>query len=793
MAHVQDGEGVGEIKMMFAGLRFAVCGLVIFVNSMFAQGRFTLSGTITDSSSGEQLASVNIRVVGTSFGTVTNSVGQYTLSVERGNRTIVFSSLGYQPETLRVNIALNLTHYVRLKESPIQIPEVVISAEDPAIEIIRKAIANKRKWMDKLKSYRFEAFTRQTLRSDTSIASITEAYSTGYVQGEDTLREIIKQKRQTQNIPLAENFAAVHGIVNFNEDEIGLFRITVNDQSSGFRFVGPTAPDALEFYDYKLLGTSTVNRVEVYKIRMTPTTRLKPLFDGIITIADETFAVMGVDVVPNETFNIPFIKDIELRYRQQFSLYDSMFWMPSDIRITGSLSVSIIGISMPKIGIEQTSAIYDYAVNVQVPDSVLNKPWLMVDSSASKFDSTFWKEHEILPLTNEEQIAYASLDSTQTLEKQFEPKGPLASLGDDGTGSVLRYVDSRFNRVEGFFLGGKITHDSLLTNTSLRASAGYGFSDTTFKYNLGATYFPSTKKTLGIGVDVYRKLQNIPDGGYYGTLAISLMSLIDKNDYRDYFLATGWRAFTTFNPRRTFSLHLGFVNENHRLMFNNTDFSLFSKNKIFRTNSSIDEGYLRSINVDVRYGEEEVPLGLVSRDAIDFSLEHSSPSFTGGDFHFTRYSTFLQWNIQTFATDLLFPPKLSVKLSAGNSSGSLPLQKMFVLDSRASGYAPFGVLRGSLIKEFTGDQFVMLNVEHNFRSVPFLALNIPFLYKNNIELIVHGSIAKTWLNSFPTFDGVYTEAGIGINRIFDIIRADVTYRFFEPRRFYFTVSVANLF
>ncbi len=759
----------------------------------FAQTRFTVHGTIADSSSGKELASVNIRVVGTSFGTVSNSVGQYTLSVEKGNQTLAFSLIGYQPETLRVNISSNISYHVRLKESPVQIPEIVVSAEDPAIEIIRKAIANKRKWMDKLKSYKFDAFTKQVLRSDTSIASITESYSTGYVQGEDTLREIIKQQRQTQNIPLAENFAAVHGIVNFNEDEIGLFRITVNDKTSGYRFVGPTAPEALEYYDYKLLGTSTVNGVEVYKIRMIPTTRLTPLFDGIITIADETFAVMGVDVIPNETFNIPFIKDIELRYRQQFSLYDSVFWMPSDIRITGSLSVSIIGITMPKIGIEQTSAIYDYAVNVPIPDSVMKKPRLVVDSASTNFDSTFWKENEILPLTNEEHTAYQSLDSTQTLEKQFEPKGPLASLGEDGTGSVLEHLDARFNRVEGFFLGGKMKLDTLMPNISLRASAGYGFSDTTFKYNFGATYFPSSKKTFGFGIDVYRKLDNIPDEGYYGSTIISLMSLIDKNDYRDYFLATGWAAFTRFKPSRTVTAELSFINEKHSSMFNNTDYSLFAKNKVFRPNPSINDGILKSINAGVRFGGEEVPLGIISRDALEFSIEHSSPSLTGGDFDFTRYSTSFDWSVQTFATDLLFPPKLSMKVSAGTSMGSLPPQKMFALDSRASGYAPFGVLRGSQVKGFTGDHFFMLNIEHNFRSIPFLALDIPFLYKNNIELIVHGSIAKTWRNAPLTSDGVYSEAGIGINRIFDILRADVTYRFFEPSRFYVTLSVANLF
>lgn len=768
---------------------------VLFLTSslLHAQTRFLLSGLVTDSASGEPLVAVTIRVAGTSYGTITNSNGLYNLSLERGKQTVIVSSIGYHPETLQVNVVSAVTRNIKLQESPVIVPEMVISAEDPAIEIIRKAIANKRKWMDRLTSYSFEAFTRQTLRRDTAIASITESYSTGYMRGGDTLREVIKQKRQTQNIPLDDNSAAVRGIVNFNEDRISLFRISINNSSSGYTFVGPTAPDALEYYDYKLLGVSEMNGIEIYTIRMTPKSRIKPLFDGTIIIADETFAVMGVDVVPNETFAIPFIKEISLRYKQQFSLYDSLFWMPSDIRIAGFFGVSFIGISLPKIGIEQTSAIYDYKVNVPIPDSILKKPRLAVDSSAAVFDSLFWQQTDVLPLTQEEQTAYQSLDSTQTLEKQFEPKGPLASIGDDGTGLFLDYIDARFNRVEGFFFGGRYSYDSLPYNITARASAGYGFSDTTFKFNAGATVFTSTKRSLGFGTDVYHRLGNIPDEGYYGPIAISLMSLIDKNDYRDYYFAKGWRAFTLYKPTRTLSMELGYQSEKQTSMRNNTDYSLFGRGKVFRQNPLIQEGTMNSLALHFRWGREPVPLGLISTNAFELTIEHSSPSMTGGDFDFTGYRGMLEWNVVTFGGDLLFPPKLGFKLSAGTTSGSPPPQRYFALDSRASGYAPFGVLRGSNVKEFSGNRFVMLNIEHNFRSVPFLLLDMPFLYKNSIELIVHSSIAQTWVGTTSTSNGWYSEAGIGINRIFDILRMDITYRIAEPGSVWLSMSAANLF
>ncbi|MBI3765422.1 MAG: carboxypeptidase-like regulatory domain-containing protein [Ignavibacteriales bacterium] len=758
-----------------------------------AQSIPVLRGTVTDASTAEPLIAANIRVLGTSKGTITNAQGKFTLSLEPGTYSIVVSYVAYQPETLLVILTTDMTRDVVLQPSPIQIPEVVVLAEDPAIEIIRKAIAHKRTWMDRLTSYRFDAFTRQVLRRDTAIASITEAYTTGFMRTGDTLKEIVKQKRQTENISASENLASVRRIVNFNDDTIDLFTVKINGNSAGYSFVGPTAPDALDNYDYKLLNTSRTSGVEIYQIRMTPKSRLKALFEGTITIADETFAVIGVNVKPNESFNIPFVKDIDLRYRQQFGLYDSSFWMPTDIRLTGKFTVSFIGLSLPRIGIEATSSIYDYAINAPIPDSIFQQPRLVVDSSTTTYDSTFWKQNEVLPLTLEEQKAYKTLDSTQTLEKQFQPKGPLAALGNDGTESVLNFMDVRFNRVEGFFFGGRTTLNKLSPFVRVDASAGYGFSDNRFKYDLGATLFTSKEHLLGVGAEMYDRLDHVPDAEFYGSFPISFMALIDRNDYRDYYLSKGWKTFLSTNPTANVNATLSFTGEQQYSLDNQTDYSLFSKTSVYRPNPTIVDGTMRSLQFDLRLGAPPEPIDIVSRNAVEFFVEHSSPSLLKSEFDFTRYHGRVLLSFETFAKSLLFSPMLRISISGGIGAGTLPPQRAFVIDSRSSGYAPFGVLKGAGIKELAGDRFVMINLEHNFRSIPFLALNLPFLYRNGIELVVHGSFAQTWIGSLSTSDGWYSEAGIGISRVLDLLRADITYRFKEPKRFYFSVSFANLF
>ncbi|MRR11449.1 carboxypeptidase-like regulatory domain-containing protein, partial [bacterium] len=403
--------------------------------------RSELRGIVTDAATGQTLAAANVRVLGSSLGTICNADGRFALSLAPGTYTVVVSSLGYRPDTLRFELDGSVTRTIALQPSEILLPEVVVTSEDPALAIIRRAIENKRKWAERLATYEMEAFTRQTVRRDTAIAAIAESYTRGYWQRGDTLREVVLQRRQTANLGAAENFAAVGRILNFNEDRIRFV---------GFTFVGPTADDALDYYDYRLVRTRTTGEGDLFEIRMTPRSRTVPLFTGTVMIADGSYALVGVDVEPNEAFVFPFVRERILRYRQQFSLYDRTFWMPADIRVEGRFRVSLLGFTIPVIGIEQTSVIYRYGINVPVPDSVFRKPRFTIDSTATRTDSSFWASTQVLPLNAEEQKAYAGLDSTQRLDVQFRPGGVGMTLGAGGEGvaALLQYLDLGFNRVE---------------------------------------------------------------------------------------------------------------------------------------------------------------------------------------------------------------------------------------------------------------------------------------------------------------------------------------------------------
>ncbi len=754
-------------------------------SNAFAQ-TFIVSGTVRDSATGDPMVAVNIRLAGTSRGTISNANGFYRMDVERGRRMVVFTLVGYRPDTLRTDVDGPLSYNPVLAQAPIQMAEVEVTGEDPAVAIMRRVIANKKAWSERLHSYQLEAFTRLTMKRDTAIAMMMESYTTGYWRMGDTLREVVRQKRQTQNIPGAENFAAVGRILNFYDDEI---------QFSGYRFVGPTSPDAFDYYDFRLEKTRLRGDVPAYTIGLHPRSRVTPLFRGTITVAGDSYALSGVDVSPNEAFSIPFLSDLDLHYSQQFGLYEEKFWMPVDIRVSGQFSINIVGITLPAIGMEQNSVIYDYAVNPELPDSVFGKPRLTSLAEASVFDSSFWKKQDVLPLTIEEKTAYATLDSTQTLERQFRPSGPLAVLAS-ASSSFLGYLKMRFNRVEGLMLGLQGRLDTVTHQVALFGSAGYGFSDRKEKVRGGAELFFDSGRRYRIGVEGFRDAENIPDEGYYDDAAILFGTLLSKRDYRDYYYANGWRLWVGAKPVNRLSLQVGLRSAHEQSAPVRTNYSLLEPDRLYRQNPSVDDGWMRSLTLNAAYGDDPVPLGLVARNAVEVEAEYAPPGFLGSQFNFTRVTGRAELHVKTYGARLLFAPVLSLKLTGGIAWGAVPPQRIFSLESRYDGFGPFGVLRGGEIKEFTGTRFVALSLEHNFRSTPFLLLDIPFLYKQGIEVLVHGTTARTWSRAPLPFgaptNGWYHEAGFGFSRILGILRLDYTYRFASPAGSYLSLGVAQI-
>lgn len=87
----------------------------------YAQSR-TVNGTVTDKS-GKPVPGVSIKVKNASKGSVTDGDGKYSITLEAGQSTLIFSYLGFIPKEVAVT---GTTANVRLEESNSQLDEVIV-------------------------------------------------------------------------------------------------------------------------------------------------------------------------------------------------------------------------------------------------------------------------------------------------------------------------------------------------------------------------------------------------------------------------------------------------------------------------------------------------------------------------------------------------------------------------------------------------------------------------------------------------------------------------------------------
>lgn len=103
--------------------------LLIIAPALHGQKRITISGYVRDASSGEELIGANVAIKESGSGTITNQYGFYSISLEPGFYTLVYSYVGYQAESRPLNFIENMELDVELAEAANELEEVTVTAE----------------------------------------------------------------------------------------------------------------------------------------------------------------------------------------------------------------------------------------------------------------------------------------------------------------------------------------------------------------------------------------------------------------------------------------------------------------------------------------------------------------------------------------------------------------------------------------------------------------------------------------------------------------------------------------
>ena len=141
--------------------------ITLLLSLLFSITTFSqIKGTITDIK-GKPIAFANIYIKDTYISTTSNEQGKYELNLKtEGTYVILFQYLGYKTEKKVVEvskIAQNVD--ITLVEEEIHLEEVIIDKKvNPAIEIIKNAIANRKENAIKTAKFNADFYSRGIFR-----------------------------------------------------------------------------------------------------------------------------------------------------------------------------------------------------------------------------------------------------------------------------------------------------------------------------------------------------------------------------------------------------------------------------------------------------------------------------------------------------------------------------------------------------------------------------------------------------------------------------------------------------
>jgi hypothetical protein len=116
---------------------------LLFAFTAFAQEKFTLSGNVKDLSNGEDLIGLTISVKelpGT--GTVSNVYGFYSLTLPKGEYTIMYTYVGYQTQEYKMNFNQNIKKNIELgvDANDLEVFEITAEKEDENIRTTEMSV-----------------------------------------------------------------------------------------------------------------------------------------------------------------------------------------------------------------------------------------------------------------------------------------------------------------------------------------------------------------------------------------------------------------------------------------------------------------------------------------------------------------------------------------------------------------------------------------------------------------------------------------------------------------------------
>lgn len=517
-------------------IRRGLIALAFLFTILRLPAQTVIQGVVKDVVSKQPLQYVSVVFKG-GRGTVTDSLGQYTLRSSGTISTIQVSYVGYKTILKTITPGITQTIDFELETDPKAISNVTVSTNkrapyrnkgNPAVELIRRVIENKP--INRVEHYdyvQYDQYEKILVSISNPSQKLTNSKllrryqfmfdnkDTTTLQGktllpvyleETTSKKYFRRKpEKTKTIVTGEKH------VNYGEyiDNKGIssylnrlyMDVDIYDNDIPlftYQFLSPIADLGPTFYMYYIRDTITdASGMKLIKLYFTPRNTNDLLFRGNMYITlDGNYSVQKINMFISKNVNLNWVRElhIDLDFEKgpdsRYHLIKSN--VMADASVTKNSGTGFFG--------ERTVSFKNFTINQPQPDSIYAGDATVKLKNAETRTDTFWTANRHDTLTNIQAKVYSNIDSLEKMPS-FRRTVAIAMFLFSGYTSVGPNFEVgpaaafySFNPVEGFKLrfGGRTT-PKFNKRLYFETYGAYGFKDEKWKGFLSTTYSLNNK------------------------------------------------------------------------------------------------------------------------------------------------------------------------------------------------------------------------------------------------------------------------------------------------------------
>lgn len=801
-------------------LLYALWGLV---SDVYAQDTLRINGKIIDDDTQEPLPFAAIAVLGKTVGTYADIEGNYELTViTTGKDSLSVSMVGYN--MVRKPILPNMTTLnFRLHASALDLEEVVILAgENPAHRIVKGIIRHKEEnRMRDLGDYQVEEYAKVELdlhQIDTKmresklmkpfafifdnmdsvsderpflpafiVETITRVYGN---KGKPLKRQpLARQTSGVDNPTIGEFIETMHADVDVYNNWVLLL-----DKS----FVSPFADNALGYYEYYILDSTTINGHWSYKLKYKPKRRQEPTFYGEFWVADTCFALQKVNMRLSPDANINLVNRI-LLYKE-FDFIENR-WLPTRSKMVFDFAAND---KTPGLIGRKATSYKDYVFDMPQADMIYRKIAPdQVDPTSLQKPPDYWLTARHDSLSKNEAAIYAMIDSIQNVPifKTYSEVAYLLTAGYKELGFIEignLYNLYNYNLVQGHRFKLSVGTSNKVKRFRALGFASIGMRDKKPRFGGIVQYNISKYPKRRIIGGSYRQevdfiSANSEEGIQNGFLSgiirrpvpQKLLDMVESKIFYEQYWGKGWSNKITFlnywaNPYENIDGEGGGLNFQYISPQDDTLATINTSEIILKTRYAYKEKFLdgqfERLSLGTRYPRITVQLTAGIKGILESQYNYSRVML---NIQHWFYINPLGW--------------LEYDLKLGKTFGTLPYLLLEVHPGNEGFFHDPFTFNTMNRFEFASDTYVALRLQHHFEG--FFLNHIPLLRKLKWREVaevraIYGTMSREnqFANRLNFVDKARTiplrapsprpfvEVGFGIENIFKVLRFDAIWR-----------------